>query len=129
MNFIQKHKKAIKYLLFAYIVFVGCFTFPIKSEGEFYIDLMKLYVLIASYGIIGTSLAGIYGAKKGKTVFIITLMFTMVGLLCRYLLEFGEVSNTYNFTLLNIVSYIVIIPVAVLITYLVSLKTTEHKED
>ena len=36
---------------------------------------------------------------------------------CRYLLEFGEVSNTYNFTLFNIVSYLVIIPIGTTFAY------------
>lgn len=128
MSFIQKHKKGLKILLLAYIVFAGCFTFPIRSE-KFPLDFMKLYLLIASYGIIGTSLAGLYGANKGKFVYIATLIFTIIGLGLRYLLEFGEVSNTYNFTLFNIASYLVIIPIGVLITYFVSLKSTERKEE
>ncbi len=34
---------------------------------------------------------------------IISLAFTIIGYGCRYLLEYGEVSNTYNFTVLNTV--------------------------
>ncbi len=130
MTFVEKHKKGLKILILAYIVFAGCFSFPIHSE-QFQLNFMRLYLFIAQYGIIGTSLAGLYGAKKGKLVYIATLIFTILGLGCRYFLEFGEISNTYNFTLTNIILYLVIIPIAVLITYFVSIIPTQknNKEE
>ena len=109
-----------------YIVFAACFTFPIKSEGEYFLDFMKLYLLVASYGIIGTSLAGLYGRKKGRFVYTATLLLTALGMLCRYFLEFGEISNTYNFTMSNIIEYLAVIPIAVLVIYLLSAKSTKE---
>lgn len=35
---------------------------------------------------------------------------TILGMVCRYVLEYGEASNVYNFTMLNILSYIILIP-------------------
>lgn len=106
----------IKVLLLAYIVFVGCVAFPISSE-RFPLDFMKVYLLIASYTMIGIGLAGMYGREKEKLIYLITLGFTIVGMISRYILEYGEVSNTYNFTVLNVFTYIVIIPSFTVIAY------------
>ena len=38
-------------------------------------------------------------------------------MVCRYVLEYGEDSNTYNFTVLNVISYIAIIPTIVVVAY------------
>ena len=113
---LKKHPTWTKYFLLGYIVFAGCFTFPLWSE-EFPLDFMKVYLIITGYGIIALGLSGIYGAKKEKIVYLQTFILTVVGLLCRYFLEFGEHSNTYNFTLLNVVLYILIIPIFTVITY------------
>ncbi len=128
MTFAEKHKKGLKKLLLLYIVFAGCFSFPIHSE-QIPLSFIRVYLFVAQYGIIGVSLSGLYGAKKGKFIYIQALLFTIIGLGCRYLLEFGEVSNTYNFTSPNIISYLVIIPIAVLMVYFVSVKTTTGKEE
>ena len=74
-------------------------------------------MLAASYGVIALAFAGIWGPDRERKVYIVTFILTVIGMLCRYLLEFGEVSNTYNFTLFNIVSYLVIIPIGTTIFY------------
>lgn len=58
-----------------------------------------------------------YGREKEKVMYLITLGFTIVGIISRYILEYGEVSNTYNFTVLNVIAYIVTIPVFTVIAY------------
>lgn len=112
----KKYPVWTKYFILGYIVFAGCFTFPLWSS-EFPLDLMKVYLVIASYGIIALGLSGVYGAKKEKIIYFQTFILTVVGLLCRYFLEFGEHSNTYNFTLFNVILYILIIPIFTMITY------------
>ena len=97
-----------KFLLF-YIAFAGCFTFPIRSQ-PYPLDFTKAYLLICSYGIIGLGFAGLYGEAKERTVYPLTLLMTILGMVCRYVLEYGEASNVYNFTMLNILSYIILIP-------------------
>lgn len=115
-SYLRRHPAFAKSILLAYVVFAGCFVFPIRST-HFPLDLTKLYVLAASYGMIGLGFAGLYGESKEKFVFPATLFLTMAGMACRYALEYGEVSNTYNFTVPNIVSYLVIIPVLTLTAY------------
>lgn len=108
--FLQNRPKIPKIFILGYIIFAGCFVFPFGNE-RFPFDFMKAYLVIASYGIIGLGFAGIYGLHKEKFVYIASLILTGLGMICRYSLEYGEVSNTMNFTPFNIISYLTVIPI------------------
>ena len=114
--FLKDHLKIARILILAYVIFVGCFVFPFGNES-FPFDLMKAYLVIASYGVIGLGFAGLYGMNKEKFVYMSSFVLTGLGMLCRYILEYGEVSNTMNFTSFNIISYLAIIPVFIMISY------------
>ena len=108
-NFLRRHPAIGKAVLLGYVVFAGCFVFPIRSE-PFPIDFWKIYQLVCCYGIIGLGFAGIYRACRERFVYLSALFLTIAGMICRYFLEYGEVSNTYNFTAVNIISFLVLIP-------------------
>lgn len=114
--FFEKHSQLPGILLMGYIIFAGCFVFPIRSE-PFPLDFSGVYLLVTSYGVIALASAGIFGPGRGRKVYITTFLLTAIGMGCRYLLEFGEVSNTYNFTLFNIVSYLALIPAGTAAAY------------
>lgn len=114
--FFEKHSQMPGILLMGYIIFAGCFVFPIRSE-PFPLDFSGVYLLVSSYGVIALASAGIFGPGRGRKVYITTFLLTAIGMGCRYLLEFGEVSNTYNFTLFNIVSYLALIPAGTAAAY------------
>lgn len=114
--FFEKHSQLPGILLMGYIIFAGCFVFPIRSE-PFPLDFSGVYLLVSSYGVIALASAGIFGPGRGRKVYITTFLLTAIGMGCRYLLEFGEVSNTYNFTLFNIVSYLALIPAGTAAAY------------
>ncbi len=114
--FFEKHSQLPGILLMGYIIFAGCFVFPIRSE-PFPLDFSGVYLLVSSYGVIALASAGIFGPGRGRKVYITTFLLTAIGMGCRYLLEFGEVSNTYNFTLFNIVSYLALIPTGTAAAY------------
>lgn len=115
-HFFKVHPRIPKILVLGYIVFAGCFVFPIRSE-PFPLGFQRVYLLAASYGVIALAFAGIWGPDMERMVCVVTFILTVIGMACRYLLEFGEVSNTYNFTLFNIVSCLVIIPIGTTIFY------------
>ena len=115
-QFFKIHPQIPKVLTLGYIIFAGCLVFPIRSES-FPLDFQGVYLLVACYGVVALSLAGIWGPNRERMVYIVTFLLTAVGMGCRYLLEYGEVSNTYNFTLFNIVSYLAIIPIGTTIAY------------
>jgi len=115
-TFLKAHPQIMKSFVLGFIVFAGCFNFPF-GNNKFPIDFMSAYLIFSSYCVIWLALGGIYGTGKEKIVFLRTLEFTTLGLISRYLLEFGEVSNTMNFTAFNIISYILITPILTTLLY------------
>jgi hypothetical protein len=48
---------------------------------------------------------------------------------CRYLLEFGEVSNTYNFTVPNMIVHVLLINILCLACWHLAAKMPRKKSD
>lgn len=63
-HFFKVHPWIPKILVLGYIVFAGCFMFPIRSE-PFPLDFQGVYLLAASHGVIALAFAGIWGAGQG----------------------------------------------------------------
>ena len=114
--YLENHPKIPKKIILGYIIFAGCVIFPFANERSPF-DFNKAYLVIASYGIIGLGFAGTYGINKEKFVYVASLILTGLGMLCRYFLEYGEVSNTMNFAPFNIISYLVVIPIFTVVAY------------
>lgn len=115
-NIVRKHPAIGKALVWGYVAFASCFTYPIRSD-PYPLDIDKAYLLLTSFGVIGLGLAAFYGPKKEKKLYPLILILTVSGMVGRYLMEYGEVSNTYNFTMVNIISYVVFVPLLTLIFY------------
>ncbi len=96
---ILKHKKGFTITAYIFLVFIGCFTFPVWNftRASWY----NVFIAIFAYYEIGMLLGVLYADKSISKVAIISLAFTIIGYGCRFFLEYGEVSNTYNFTVLN----------------------------
>ena len=91
------------------LVFFGCFTFPVYNFSKDAPEISRwinVFVSLAAYYEIGLIQGVLFEHKEHLKYMGLTLSMTLVGLLCRYLLEFGEVSNTYNFILPNIVLHL-----------------------
>lgn len=101
--YLKDNPKIPKIFVLGYIVFSGCVIFPF--------DFMKAYLVISPYGIIGGGLGGIYGKQKYKLIYISSLILTALGMIFRYVIEYGEVSNTMNFVAFKILSYLLVIPI------------------
>ena len=100
-----------------YIVFNGCFLFPLNINTKT-IGNSFLFIFVYAYIMIALVLTGLMRAKPIK-VFLLTLFFTAIGMGLRYVLEFGEVSNTVNFTGINILVFLITIPLFVMLAYLI----------
>lgn len=83
--------------------------FPLSSE-EWLFNFEKAYMIIVHYGIVAILFVCLLIGYKTIPVYLISLLFTTVGMILRYILEFGEYSNIINFTQRNIIMYIGIIP-------------------
>ena len=100
------------------LVFFGCFTFPVYNFSKDAPEISRwinVFVSLAAYYEIGLIQGVLFEHKEHLKYMGLTLSMTLVGLLCRYLLEFGEVSNTYNFIVPNIVLHLF---VAIVVTLL-----------
>lgn len=112
-------------LLIMFVIISGA-SFPIYNLTKHYtysLTSILLYTNILCY----TEL-GIYEKKMLKRLgikhaAIINLGVILLGMLCRYILEFGEVSNTYNFTIPNILLHISATFIISMLSYLVYRKT------
>ena len=72
-----------------------------NKEWPMMLTATKIYVVLGSALFSGGILAGLFPKKKLSFIILITSITVGLGLLCRYLLEFGEASNIYNFTIPN----------------------------
>lgn len=124
---IISHKKGFTVLVCIMLIFFGCCSFPaynLTKEFPLSISGMNLVVVCAAYYYIGGLQGVLFNYKGiGKTI-VISLGMTLVGFGCRYLLEYGEVSNTYNFTVQNVILHLFL---AIGITALASIFSSRNK--
>ena len=131
-NLLQSHKK-ISITLFGVIaIFFGCFCFPfvnitkILGEAEKQISIINLFTCLVAYAEVGLLSGYLFEKKNIGIVLLISVAHIIAGMICRYFLEFGEVSNTYNFTLPNIAVHIVTILCICICGYLHARKQIEE---
>lgn len=125
----MKKKQLIMVLLALFVVIAGA-AFPFYNWNKHYsvaLTGISLWLNIACYielGILERRL--LTNCKTGK-IALLNLGIVISGMGCRYLLEYGEVSNTYNFTIPNIVFHIVVTLGISIISYIVSKSSTTKK--
>ena len=56
-------------------------------------------------------------------------LYILAGMGCRYLLEYGEVSNTYNFTAPNMVVHVLLVNILCLACWYLAAKMPRKKSD
>ena len=117
-NYVLNNKKILHILIGVFAVFMNCCGFPfynfIKNFG-LGMDIISMIVSFECFFLTGGMLRYALNDKEYAKVFILTIVYALLGMACRYLLEFGEVSNTYNFTAGNIAFHMFI---GVIVTYI-----------
>lgn len=104
-QFVQSHKAVAYGLIFGIVIFFNCFGFPIynlNKEWPFFITAEYFYLDVGAAIFSGALLAAQFSQKRIWQIVLLSAALVCGGLACRYFLEFGEASNTYNFTLPNI---------------------------
>lgn len=102
---VARHRVAAVIIVLSFAVFFNCFGFPIynfEKTWEPTITIEYFLLSVLSFGYIGSGLALVFPQKRYWFILVLLLALIGAGMVCRFLLEFGEVSNTYNFTLPNI---------------------------
>ena len=133
---LQSHRKIGITLFWVIAIFFGCFCFPfvnitkVLSDAQKQISIINLFTCLVAYVEVGLLSGYIFNKKKIGVVLLINAAHIIAGMICRYFFEFGEVSNTYNFTLPNIAIHIVAISCDCLCSYLhIKKQIAENKED
>lgn len=107
----KKHKKLFCVLGFVFIVCLECCVFPVGRVplgGDRISVFINIYTAIVISKCVSEIEVAIFPKKTWLLILLLNFGITIMGMLTRYLLEYGEVSNTYNFTPKNIVVHIVI---------------------
>ena len=112
---LQSHRKTGITVFWIVAIFFGCFCFPLVnftktlSDMQKHISIWNIFISLLAYVEVGLLSGYLFEKKKIGVVLLINAAHIVVGMICRYFLEFGEVSNTYNFTLPNMAIHIVAI--------------------
>lgn len=106
----MQRNKAMSFMCsFGFIVLINCCGFPLynlNKEWPFMLTAVKFYLVLTSAWATGGILYSLFPKKNATFILMMATVLPSVGLICRYFLEFGEVSNTYNFTLPNIILHL-----------------------
>ncbi len=109
MEIIERHKKAWSVFFYGAIVFFSCCLFPlIKYAGGDSIEWINLIMFFAVFISLGDFLRYLNLYQGKLSLNLLSILVAMVGgLLCRYFIEYGEVSNMYNFTVVNVAAFVI----------------------
>ena len=102
-------KRSSQILLWLLFLVISCCTFPIynftKDFGKSIVASNLILNVLCYYELGKYEKLMLKGWKIGK-VLLVNMGVILLGMVMRFFLEFGEVSNTYNFTVPNIAIHI-----------------------
>lgn len=108
-SFFSRHRRLAAAVVFLTFAVLGGCIFPVhnltRPESN-YTPWIHLYLAASIFAFCGQMDHRIFPNGKFISILALNLGVTLAGMAFRYLLEWGEVSNTYNFTLPNITLHI-----------------------
>ena len=107
----RNHKRIAAAYIFLFFLILTCSSFPVYNLTKRYHDTLtftNVFISLSIYAYLGTFLSQIFPKARFRKIFLILLGMVLGGMFCRFLLEFGEVSNTYNFTPANIALHLAV---------------------
>ena len=110
-TYVSQHKKLFCIMGLIFIVCLECCVFPVGNfayGGNITIGFVNLAAAIGIGKCFGEIEAMLLPKVTWLLVLLLNLGVTIMGMVARYFLEYGEVSNTYNFTLKNVVVHTMI---------------------
>lgn len=106
-----KHKKAVCILGLIFVIFLECCVFPVGSITHtkwFTIGIINIITAVAICKCVGEMEALLFPKASWIVISLLNIGVTIMGMVSRYFLEYGEVSNTYNFTPKKIAIHMII---------------------
>ena len=114
-------KRSSQILLWLLFLVISCCTFPIynftKDFGKSIVTSNLVLNVLCYYELGKYEKLMLKGWKIGKAL-LVNMGVILLGMVMRFFLEFGEVSNTYNFTGPNIAIHITAAFVISFVSYL-----------
>lgn len=110
-TYINEHKKLLCIIGLLFVVCMECCVFPvgnIKISGGMTIGYINIFTAIVLCKCLGEIEAAMFPKASWVLILLLNLGITIMGMVARYFLEYGEVSNNYNFTLQNMLVHLVI---------------------
>ena len=110
-TYVNEHKKLFAIIGLIFIICLECCVFPVGNfayGGNITISLINLAAAIGIGKCLGEIEAILMPKVTWLFISLLNVGVTVMGMVARYFLEYGEVSNTYNFTLKNILVHVVI---------------------
>ena len=126
-DFMKNMKWSSKILLWLLFRVISCCTFPIYNFTKVFrksIVATNLILNVLCYYELGKYEKLILKGWKVSKVMLVNMGMILLGMVLRFLLEFGEASNTYNFTGPNIALHIAAAFTISMVSYLTSRQPT-----
>ena len=109
MTYLQTHRRFAVGIIFVSFAALGAGTFPVYNFSRQWSMFLTLFIILNGvmvYTLLGTAEAVLFPRLKGWQILLLNIALVLLSMVGRYLLEFGEVSNTYNFTVSNILLHV-----------------------
>ena len=120
-DIMKNMKRSSQILLYLLFLVISCCTFPIynftKDFGKSIVTTNLILNVLCYYELGKYEKLMQKDWKIGK-VLLVNMGVILLGMVMRFFLEFGEVSNTYNFTVPNIAIHITAALAISFVTYL-----------
>ena len=120
-DFMKNMKRFSNILLWLLFLVIACSSFPIYNFTKNYgksIVATNLILNVLFYYELGKYEKLMLKDWKVSKVILVNMGVILIGMVLRFFLEFGEVSNTYNFTGPNIAIHIAATFVISIVSYL-----------
>ena len=127
-TYISEHKKSLCTIGLFFIVGLECCVFPVGNltlGGGITIGIINFAAAIGIGKCVGEIEAVMFPKATWIWILLLNFAITIMGMIARYFLEYGEVSNTYNFTAKNIVVHIVIMLLLCMTFWMQTKRNTE----
>ena len=108
---IREHKKLFCIMGLVFVVCLECCVFPVGSlilGGNSISIFINFATAVAIGKCVGEIEVIMFPKVSWLAVLLLNLGITIMGMVVRYFLEYGEVSNTYNFTFKKVIVHMAI---------------------
>lgn len=108
-TYLQTHKRVAVVIAFVSFFTLGAGTFPVYNLSRQWPMFLTLFIILNGvmvYTLLGTAEVVLLPKFKGWQIFLANIVLVLLSMAVRYFLEFGEYSNTYNFTVPNMLLHV-----------------------